>query len=119
MLPRLYGYRWQQSSKLFLKQHPLCRFCDEQGIATPATIVDHRVPHKGDLKLFWDQTNWQPLCKTHHDSTKQAQERRGYAQGCDADGWPTDLNHPIHGGYIGPETASKGKAKAKRTINKG
>lgn len=24
-------------------------------------------PHRGDPVLFWDQTNWQPLCKHHHD----------------------------------------------------
>jgi hypothetical protein len=27
--------------------------------------------------LFWDVTNWQALCKPHHDATKQAEETRG------------------------------------------
>ena len=38
-----------------------------QNKITPATVVDHIVPHRGDKKLFWDQSNWQPLCKEHHD----------------------------------------------------
>ena len=29
--------------------------------------MDHIRPHRGDPVLFWDQTNWQPLCKHHHD----------------------------------------------------
>jgi 5-methylcytosine-specific restriction protein A len=40
---------------------------------TPATVVDHIVPHRGNQKLFWDRKNWQSLCKTHHDR-KTAQE---------------------------------------------
>ena len=42
-----------------------------------ATIVDHIVPHKGDLALFYDQTNWQSLCKRHHD-IKTAAEDGGF-----------------------------------------
>ena len=34
---------------------------------TPATVVDHVIPHRGDRKLFWDEQNWQPLCKECHD----------------------------------------------------
>jgi 5-methylcytosine-specific restriction endonuclease McrA len=24
-------------------------------------MVDHKVAHKGDKKLFWDRANWQPM----------------------------------------------------------
>lgn len=43
----------------------------------PATVVDHIIPHRGDLSsaAFWDETNWQPLCKRHHDR-KTAREGR-------------------------------------------
>jgi len=64
---RGYGYRWQQARERFLKKHPLCRHCQQQGNLTPATVVDHITPHKGDQQLFWDEANWQPLCKPHHD----------------------------------------------------
>lgn len=37
------------------------------GRLTQATVVDHIVPHRGDQKLFWDESNWQPLCKPCHD----------------------------------------------------
>jgi 5-methylcytosine-specific restriction protein A len=32
-----------------------------------AEVVDHIKPHKGDMTLFWDENNWQSLCKMHHD----------------------------------------------------
>lgn len=31
--------------------------------------------------------NWQPLCKPHHDSTKQAEEKNG-RPAIGVDGWP-------------------------------
>ena len=39
----------------------------KEGKLTPATVVDHIVPHRGDPRLFWDEKNWQPLCKECHD----------------------------------------------------
>ena len=32
----------------------------------PATDVDHIVPHRGDMSLFWDVNNWQALCHECH-----------------------------------------------------
>ena len=40
---------------------------------TAATVVDHIIPAKGSPELFWDEANWQPLCKYHHDA-KTARE---------------------------------------------
>ena len=45
-------------------ENPLCVKCDRP---TAATVVDHIVPHKGDLELMWNSANWQALCKWHHD----------------------------------------------------
>ena len=45
----------------------LCVSCQAEGKLTAATVVDHIIPHRGDMKLFWDESNWQPLCKEHHD----------------------------------------------------
>lgn len=72
---RGYGGKWQRERERFLFKHPLCCYCQAKGIVTAATVVDHKVPHRGDQSLFWDQKNWQPLCKTCHDSDKQAEER--------------------------------------------
>lgn len=38
-----------------------------------ATVVDHKIPHKGDMRLFWDRNNWQAMAKVCHDR-KTAQE---------------------------------------------
>jgi len=50
--------------------------CESSGRIEPATVIDHIIPHRGDQSLFWDQSNWQALCKPHHDRDKQSQERR-------------------------------------------
>lgn len=33
------------------------RGCLRHGIAMPATVVNHIVPHRGDQKFFWDRSN--------------------------------------------------------------
>ena len=62
-----YGSKWRTARKEFLRRNPLCVKCTASGILRAATVVDHVVPHKGDSRLFWDQSNWQPLCKRCHD----------------------------------------------------
>ena len=64
---RGYDARWNRARKKFLEAHPLCVECMKNGKYTKATDVDHIVPHRGDLLLFWDQENWQALCKACHD----------------------------------------------------
>lgn len=44
-----------------------------------AEVVDHIVPHKGDLSLFWSRSNWQSLCKRCHD-IKTAMEDGGFGR---------------------------------------
>lgn len=95
---RGYNSRWRKARDTFLKKRPLCVFCEEQGKAVAATVVDHIKPHNGDQKLFWDQANWQPLCKFHHDSHKKRIENRGIKPGADSSGMPIDANHPWYRG---------------------
>jgi 5-methylcytosine-specific restriction endonuclease McrA len=71
---RGYDSKWREAREGFLKRHPTCIVCK-----APAVIVDHIRPHKGDKALFWNRSNWQPLCVTCHSSRKQSQERRGQA----------------------------------------
>jgi 5-methylcytosine-specific restriction protein A len=47
----------------------------EQGRLVKATVVDHIVPHRGDVKLFWDENNWQSLCKSCHDHKTMTEDR--------------------------------------------
>lgn len=80
---RGYGYRWQKASKAFLRSHPLCQ-CSECGEGRirvlAATVVDHRIPHRGDMALFWDSDNWQAMSKACHDK-KTALEDGGFGRG--------------------------------------
>ncbi|MBZ5498887.1 MAG: HNH endonuclease [Acidobacteriia bacterium] len=40
---------------------PLCGECERVGRLTATAVVDHIVPHKGDSRLFGDESNWQAL----------------------------------------------------------
>lgn len=66
---RGYTYKWSKARALFLRLNPFCLDCERKtkGLKIKANVVDHIVPHKGDMKLFWDRSNWQPLCKRCHD----------------------------------------------------
>ena len=90
---RGYGYAWQKARAGYLAKHPFCVYCmrdlgivdcnaadvilicAERGVSAPyASLVDHRIPHRGDQALFWDKSNWQSMCTTHHSSDKQREE---------------------------------------------
>lgn len=73
---RGYDHEWRKAREEHLDAEPLCRECDKRRMITPATVVDHIEPHKGNKKLFWDRTNWQSLCYSCH-SRKTATEDRG------------------------------------------
>lgn len=90
---RGYGHKWRKAREAYLKQHPLCVFCQQRGRLTPATVVDHIEPHRGDMKLFWRRSNWQSLCKPCHDRDKARIEAGGALPGCDDDGMPLDPGH--------------------------
>lgn len=65
---RGYGSAWQKARKRYLGQpeHIFCVECMKEGRYVRATDVDHIVAHRGDPRLFWDESNWQPLCHRHH-----------------------------------------------------
>lgn len=69
--------------------------CLARGTATPATVADHLVPHHGDWNAFL-LGPLQSLCWSCHSGAKQATEKRGYHSEIDANGWPTDPNHPAN-----------------------
>jgi len=101
---RGYGYRWQQSRAGYLKRHPLCAHCEARGRVTIATDLDHIIPHRGDMALFWDRSNWQGLCASCH-SRKTATEDGGFGNvgreintGCDVNGVPLDPDSHWHRG---------------------
>ena len=73
---RGYDAKWRKAREYFLSQNPLCVMCQQQGRITPANVVDHIQPHKGNQDLFWDEANWQALCQSCHNS-KTAKEDMG------------------------------------------
>lgn len=50
-----------------------CEACALEGRATAANTVDHRIPHRGDPRLFWDRANLQAMSAECH-SAKTARE---------------------------------------------
>lgn len=107
---RGYDSKWQKAREKYLADNPFCSDHMDRCVQVLAMVVDHKVPHRlgeaiesGDhqqiakaQKLFWDQDNWQSLCKTCHDSHKQRLEKSGAVVGCDIDGLPIDNNHHWH-----------------------
>lgn len=89
---------WKQTRLHHLACHPLCEDCERRGLIVSATVVNHRVPHKGDWGLFSDPGNLQSLCKPCHDGAVQRQERLGlqFDLGTGADGMPSDPAHPFY-----------------------
>lgn len=73
---KMYNSRWRRRRKQFLQEHPLCEKCKEHGVIKAAVVVDHIVPHKGDERLFWDESNWQALCKSCHDRKTAKEDGR-------------------------------------------
>jgi 5-methylcytosine-specific restriction enzyme A len=68
---RGYDSKWQRYRVNFLATHPVCAMCPQ-----PATVVDHKIPHRGNHRLFWSTNNHQPLCARCHNSHKQSIERK-------------------------------------------
>jgi len=80
---RGYDAGWSRAAARFKREHPFCgdrrhgqrpvlSQCFEEGRPTLAYAVDHVVPHRGDLGLFWDQNNWQSLCASCHAAKTRA-----------------------------------------------
>ena len=77
---RGYTYRWSKERTAHLNRYPLCVECLKLDVIRTATEVDHIIPHKGDMKIFWNHRNWAGLCKTCH-SQKTGREQAGNRQG--------------------------------------
>ena len=81
---RGYNARWHAARTAFLREFPLCGMrpggrapvmsqCYAEHRATPASVVDHVRPQRGDEGLFWDREgNWQALCRVCHGAKTRA-----------------------------------------------
>lgn len=72
---RGYDSRWRKARKYYLQKHPLCVECMKEGRYVKATDVDHIKAHRGDPFLFWDESNWQALCHSHHSQKTRREDQ--------------------------------------------
>ena len=85
--------RWLRTRAAQVAAHPLCAMCKAEGRITAATVCDHVDPRSKETEAGFFAGPFQSLCKPHHDSGKQREERAGFNAAVDADGWPTDPRH--------------------------
>jgi 5-methylcytosine-specific restriction protein A len=84
---------WTRASKAF-RQRPenvLCVDCKSRGLVAESRVTDHKIPHRGDERLFWDEANWQGLCWSCHSSKSRSDasgKPRRPRKGCGVDGMP-------------------------------
>lgn len=72
--------RWRQLRlRIFERDGYTCQWpgCGRVEGNTSRLVADHRIPHRGDERLFWDEGNLQTLCKPCHDGPKQRAEQGG------------------------------------------
>lgn len=75
---RLYSLPgWRRASRDYRAANPLCRTCQQSGRDEPVAVVDHIIPHRGNMRLFWSRDNWQPLCLACHH-IKSTQEKADF-----------------------------------------
>src|SRR4029434_7966693 len=98
---RFYGLKAWQHPRRGLRAEALkrdrytCQACGRVE-ASARLHAHHRVPHKGNRKLFFDIDNLVCLCQSCHDTSARETETYGYALEIDAQtGLPTDERHPF------------------------
>lgn len=86
--------RWRRLRNQQLSTYPLCKWCEDKGKVTAASVCHHVDP---DTKLKPETFYRGPfisLCAPCHDSVAQQKESRGYSTEVGPDGFPIDPLHP-------------------------
>lgn len=63
--------RWS----ILVRDRFICQICKRLEPDTSQLVADHKIAHKGDIRLFWDAANLHCLCRLCHDSVKQSEEK--------------------------------------------
>lgn len=86
-------------TKTLIRDRFICQRCgcaviaDGDGKDPRSAVVNHKRPHRGNLKLFFDLNNLETVCKQDHDALIRREEARGHMIGNDINGRPTDPSH--------------------------
>lgn len=92
-----YTKTWRGIRARQLAKTPWCEPCKRLGKSRPATVANHKTPHRGDRHLFFHGAV-ESACKNCHDQAIQREEREGFSREIGDDGWPTDPRHPFNAG---------------------
>ena len=69
------SWRYGKMRRRFLTENPLCQVCEKEGYTVAAAEIDHVIPVEKDPDRFWDESNWEPICRSCHVA-KTAKENR-------------------------------------------
>ncbi|MGY6410502.1 MAG: HNH endonuclease [Alkalilacustris sp.] len=71
--------------------------------------MDHATPHKGGRKLFWDRSNWAPMCASCH-GRKTARHDGGFGRPVTGGGLDFSASAPGPAGEGTPFSSRAGRA---------
>ena len=72
---KLYGRRWKRIRDAYVREHPFCEKCYEEGRLVPVTEVHHIIPINDGGTSDFD--NLMSLCHSCHEKIHQKMAGRG------------------------------------------
>ena len=81
-------HQWRRLRAMVLTDQPLCRYCQQMGQLTPATVCDHIKPVRLHPELAFEYDNLQPMCERCHNGIRAQEDKTGRRIGCGIDGVP-------------------------------
>lgn len=68
--------RWKKLRwAVLVRDRFTCQRCGRLEGDTALLVANHKRPHRGDPRLFWDERNIETACKPCHDGVIQSEER--------------------------------------------
>ena len=81
---------WKAIRRSHLNNNPLCVYCLDIGLLTPANVVDHIIPHRNNTKLAFDVNNLQSCCDFCHNKHADAKDKGKKVTIIDENGYGND-----------------------------
>jgi 5-methylcytosine-specific restriction enzyme A len=90
--------RWRAVRLAQLQAEPLCRYCQERGMVTPAKVCHHIDPKTKDDPATFYSGPFASLCEPCHNGPAAREDNRGFSIAVGVDGYPIDPAHPSNRG---------------------